>query len=270
MEIIHFLKDKYLAVKSNLQFTINHLQLQKNLVNRFEKAKPDTQLTKEMVRNKVISNFSYHTQALNATRIYCVVNRYNEVLSIDSRSFAIGPFRPKKLYFMFVSQHDALDYLYKISDFKPNYFRKFGLSVNSFSFKECVRLSMKNSDRCRFAYVSDLRELEEFFNLTYSDSKEDFKLALEKLMEEDDLDSESSLLMYRIHSYRRDPELAKVIFLNTSDAKEYWKNYLALNKLDKRKKLVLKTSFLPKDYLNPEIQYLSFFSQDPSSQDSKP
>lgn len=260
MQFFDSLKEKYYLLDSQYKSDLKKPQLKQTSANDAElKTNSDISILKKLKnsfnklnfqRNKNSKAVVIPTQVkkenflYKKSSVYCIVNKYNEVLRMDSRIIFYKSSKPKPLYFLFMSKHDAIDFLYKVANNNPKAFRRFGLGINSFDIDKSIELIKTKSDRFQFLFINSLQDIEDFLNIKKLPKSSNFKSITDNKTIRIKNPVLDKLLIYRINSYRKDPNLSKMIFLNTNDALKYWKNYLDENNINKKRRLVLKLSAL--------------------------
>jgi hypothetical protein len=80
------------------------------------------------------------------TPVYVVVNKFCEV--VNTRPFqAYGISNQSKTphYYFFLSQQDAIDFIYKIAQNRPRYFKRMGLGINSIPLDQYLKKYRPNN-----------------------------------------------------------------------------------------------------------------------------
>lgn len=97
------------------------------------------------------------------TLVYCVVNKFNEI--VNSTSYTPDAFpKNRPLYCFHLSQQDAIDFIYKVSKDRPRYFKSMGLGINSITLKNYLKNYLPNSlnKNTLITLVSCVEEYETF------------------------------------------------------------------------------------------------------------
>lgn len=91
------------------------------------------------------------------TPVYVVVNKFCEVINTTS-SQAYGSLKQSKNphYYFFLSQQDAIDFIYKIAQNRPRYFKRMGLGINSIPLDQYLKKYRPNN------FTSLITSTEEF------------------------------------------------------------------------------------------------------------
>jgi hypothetical protein len=91
------------------------------------------------------------------TPVYVVVNKFCEVINTSS-SQAYGSLKQLKTphYYFFLSQQDAIDFIYKIAQNRPRYFKRMGLGINSIPLDQYLKKYRPNN------FTSLITSTEEF------------------------------------------------------------------------------------------------------------
>jgi len=163
---------------------------------------------------------------VHETRVYCVVNKYNELVKASSRLIYSSNTKAKPIYCLFISKHDALDFLYKIANNSPSSFKKSGLGINSFSLKQYFDLVKKNKSNADMILLNDLQELEAFINKSKSVSGK-YKYVINKNV--NFKQPISDMLAYRINPYDKSNNFSHLSFIHLDDAINFWKTNLNTN-----------------------------------------
>lgn len=171
---------------------------------------------------KVKSNFSDEDYPIvKETRVYCIVNKYNELIKASSRFVYSSSIKSKPIYCLFLSKHDALDFLYKVAKSHPSSFKKSGLGVNSFSLKQYFDIVKKNRSNSDITLLNDLQEVEFFFRNAKKASGK-FKYIVHKKV---DIGKPiSDVLAYRINPYDKENPFSNLVFLKLEEAIDFWKD----------------------------------------------
>lgn len=183
---------------------------------------------------------SSRTGEMQETRVYCIVNKYNELVKASSRLVYSPSIKSQPIYCLFVSKQDAIDFLYKIASNEPKAFKKSGLGINSFSLKDFSNLVEKSKNSSQVFLLNDLQELDSFMSKSKPSSKK-FTFTYDKGV--NFAQPFNGILAYRVNpSYKDNPFLDKY-YLKIDDAVEQWSIFCQNN-----------TDNIPKKYQRPLIQ----------------
>lgn len=243
------------AVKDNIVFFTSSLpKLTFDKLNAtFGVLKAEASQTESILSKNSVS--SLKTAELNIknnffevqeTRVFCIVNKYNELVKASSRLFYSSSIKSKPIYCLFLSKQDAIDFLYKIANTESSAFKRAGLGLNSFSLKEFFKIVDQNKNNGQIFLISDLQEVEAFMKKSKFSSK-DFNFTFDK-----NIDSSrpfNGLLAYRLNPQYKDSPFLNKCFLKVDDAIEEWYSFSKSN------------PDLAKKFRKPVIQ-LSIISQE--------
>lgn len=244
------------AVKDNIIFFTSSLpKLTFDTLNaNFGVLKADASQTEAILSKN--SESSFNTSQINIkdklfeevqeTRVFCIVNKYNELVKASSRLFYSSSIKSKPIYCLFLSKQDAIDFLYKIANTESSAFKRAGLGLNSFSLKEFFKIADQNKNNGQIFLISDLQEIETFMKKSKFSFK-DFNFIYDKNINSSK--SFNGLLAYRINPQSKDSPFSNKCFLKVTDAVEEWYSFSKTN------------PDIAKNLRKPTIQ-LSIISQD--------
>lgn len=136
MQIIDFIKEKFGFSTETFSKT-NVDRLSENfsfLKEKFSVTNQPSRVKKEFkINNKAKKIDTIST--IKETKVFFIVNKFNYIVKVASRFVNIDYSTPKPIYFLFLSKHDAIDFLYKVAMENPLYFKKSGLGISTFSWK---------------------------------------------------------------------------------------------------------------------------------------
>lgn len=158
---------------------------------------------------------------VNETRVYCVVNKYNELVKASSRLIYSPSIKAKPIYCLFLSKHDALDFLYKVAYSHPSSFKKSGLGINSFSLKQYFDIAKKNKLNADIVLLNDLQEIESLLHKSKR-IQGNFKFVINKKV--DFSQPTADILAYRLNPYDKGNSFSSLVFLKIDDALDFWRN----------------------------------------------
>lgn len=101
-----------------------------------------------------------HSAVIVNTPVYVVVNKFCEV--VNTRSFqGYGILNHSKTphYYFFLSQQDAIDFIYKIAQNRPRYFKRMGLGINSVPLDQYLKKYRPNNTT---SLITSTQEFETF------------------------------------------------------------------------------------------------------------
>lgn len=124
---------------------------------------PDPILDKtlNLIQQKYVYEFKIPQYAVIVnTPVYVVVNKFCEVVNTSS-SQGHGIVNQSKIphYYFFLSKQDAIDFIYKIAQNRPRYFKRMGLGINSVSLDQYFK---KYSPNNITSLISSTEEFETF------------------------------------------------------------------------------------------------------------
>jgi hypothetical protein len=94
------------------------------------------------------------------TPVYVVVNKFCEVLNTSShQNYGILNQPKTPHYYFFLSQQDAIDFIYKIAQTRPKYFKRMGLGINSIPLDQYLTKYRPNN---RTSLITSTEEFENF------------------------------------------------------------------------------------------------------------
>ena len=169
------------------------------------------------------------------TKVYFVVNKYNELVQASSRLYSFNSQKLKPIYFCFLSKSDAVDFLYKIAMSDPIAFKKTGLGINSFSLEKFKQVSNKSKNMSDMVLINNLSEVEAL----YSNSLKNYKNI--SISNKNDIVGKktiNNILCYRIC----EPSLSEQLFLTLEDVQDKWNEFS--NDHKKQKNCQIRIEFL--------------------------
>jgi hypothetical protein len=158
---------------------------------------------------------------ISNTPVYVVVNKFCEVVNTSSYQ-GHGTLNQSKIphYYFFLSQEDAIDFIYKIAQNRPRYFKRMGLGINSIHLDQYLKKYRPNN---MTSLITSTEEFETFIKKRNLASDNIYKSP--NADPYFDFDRNKSLLMaYRIKDVPKRfkksyPELSPTkIYLKLSDA----------------------------------------------------
>jgi hypothetical protein len=80
------------------------------------------------------------------TPVYVVVNKFCEVVNTrPSQAYGVPNQSKTPHYYFFLSQQDAIDFIYKIAQNRPRYFKRMGLGINSIPLDQYLKKYRPNN-----------------------------------------------------------------------------------------------------------------------------
>jgi hypothetical protein len=159
--------------------------------------------------------------AIVNTPVYVVVNKFCEVLNTSShQNYGILNQPKTPHYYFFLSQQDAIDFIYKIAQTRPKYFKRMGLGINSIPLDQYLKKYRPNNFT---SLITSTEEFETFIKKRNLASDNIYKSSSSN--PDFDFDRNKSLLMaYRIKDVpkrfkKSQPEFEPTkIYLKLADA----------------------------------------------------
>lgn len=178
--------------------------------------------TATQIQHKYEYEFKIPQSALIVnTPVYVVVNKFCEVVNTSSfQSYGTVNQSKTPHYYFFLSQEDAIDFIYKIAQNRPRYFKRMGLGINSIPLDQYLKKYRPNNTT---SLITSTEEFETFIKKRNLASDNIYKSP--KADPDFDFDRNKSLLMaYRIKDLPKrfkkvQPELDPTkIYLKLTDA----------------------------------------------------
>lgn len=150
--------------------------------------------------NSVKQKYEYefkipHSAVIVNTPVYVVVNKFCEVVNTSScQGYDIPNQSKPPHYYFFLSQQDAVDFIYKIAQNRPKYFKRMGLGINSIPLDQYLKKYRPNNTT---SLIGSTEEFETFIKKRNLSSYNIYKSP--NADPDFDFDRNKSLLMaYRI------------------------------------------------------------------------
>lgn len=174
------------------------------------------------IQQKYVYEFKIPQSAVIVnTPVYVVVNKFCEVVNTSpQQNYGILNQPKTPHYYFFLSQQDAIDFIYKIAQARPKYFKRMGLGINSIPLDQYLKKYRPNN---LTSLISSTEEFETFIKKMNLASDNIYKSP--NANPAFDFDRNKALLMaYRIKDVTKlfkkpqpEPELTK-IYLKLGDA----------------------------------------------------
>lgn len=243
MQIIDFIKEKFGFSTETFSKT-NVDRLSENfsfLKEKFSVTNQPSRVKKEFkINNKAKKIDTIST--IKETKVFFIVNKFNYIVKVASRFVNIDYSTPKPIYFLFLSKHDAIDFLYKVAMENPLYFKKSGLGISTFSLKKTFLTIENRKKDTDILLINELKDVETYLG-DFKVSTPKYRLFLNNKIRQ--YAKLSKFLVYRIKSLPRKNQTTDNIFLKAEDAVNFWDNYIINCTGMKKKRLVLEMCLMP-------------------------
>lgn len=243
MQIIDFVKEKFgFFTKTCPKKEADNLSENFSfLKEKFSKIKNPSAVKKEFKINNKAKKIDL-IQSVKETKVFFIVNKFNYIVKISSRFLNLDQSTPKPIYFLFLSKHDAIDFLYKVAMENPLYFKKHGLGISTFSLKKTFLTIEKRKKDTEILLINELKDIETYLG-DFRVSTPKYRLFLNNKIRQ--YAKLSKLLVYRIKSLPKKNQTTDNIFLKAEDAINFWDNYIINSTRLKKKRLVLEMCLMP-------------------------